>query len=736
MTTESVAASTLTTTKPSGRSAILFAIGFAAAATMTAVATLFAVTGAGPIERASGAMVALLCASLFIALVLTVVLGLRIWKLVRSRARHVSGAQMHLRFAALFSLAAVAPAVIVALFLGASLSSGLEQWFSGRMRSVVENGAGVGQAYLREATENVRGEMLAMAQDLNRARTGLTADINAYRQYLTDQASLRNFPAAYVLNRNSARMAIAEMPNSAPFTPPSSQSFDTADRGDVSVAFTQTPDAIRALYRLADYDDAYLYTVRPLESGIVSKLYAFDQSVFDYREIERRRTSLQTLFALSYLSTAWLVLLAAVWLGLANATRIAEPVGALANAARRLASGDLAVRVAAGRERDEVDDLGRAFNAMSEQIEAQRAALMRARIDAEMRSGFTQAVLSGVSAGVIGLDRDGRVNALNESAEKLLGVGKLMGRRLVDVAPEFSELLGVGPGGAVEAVRVDLVRDGVPVHLSVRASAAAGAEGVVLTFDDMTKLIAAQRQEAWKDVARRIAHEIKNPLTPIQLSAERLKRKYGREIHTDPETFVRCTDTILRQVADIGRMVDEFSAFARMPTPRMAEEDLAEIVRASAFAQRIAFPDTRFDVEAPDGPAPLWCDGRLIGQALTNILKNAAEAIQTRRLEGGEPKEGRVLVRLTESDTEARIEVTDNGVGFPVKDRERLFEPYVTSRAKGTGLGLAIVQRVAEDHGGRLELSDPPGGGPGALVRITLSKTIERPEGLPKAERA
>ncbi|MEJ0024066.1 MAG: ATP-binding protein [Alphaproteobacteria bacterium] len=273
-------------------------------------------------------------------------------------------------------------------------------------------------------------------------------------------------------------------------------------------------------------------------------------------------------------------------------------------------------------------------------------------------------------------------------------------------------------------MRVDLVRDNDTRHLSVRASSASGGEGLVLTFDDMTKLIAAQRQEAWKDVARRIAHEIKNPLTPIQLSAERLRKKYSQEITSDRETFERCTDTILRQVADIGRMVDEFSTFARMPVPKMSDENLTEIVRASAFGQRLAFADTRFDVETPQGPLIVRCDGRLIAQALTNLLKNAAEAIQTRRLTDGEPKEGRVLVTLSAQNGEARIDVVDNGAGFPAQGRSRFVEPYVTTRAKGTGLGLAIVQRVAEDHGGRLELDDAPGGGPGARVSMIIA-TLE-----------
>jgi two-component system nitrogen regulation sensor histidine kinase NtrY len=702
----------------------LFGVGFALAAILTAIATLIAISGVGPFAPVSAFTLWLLGASLALAALLTGVLVIRIVRIARARTTPETGARLHLRFVSLFSLAAVAPAVIVAVFLGAALSTAVEQWFSHRVKSVIESAAGVGRAYIAESTEAIRGEVLAMATDLNGARNALTANAEAYKQYLMDQAGLRSFPAAYVIDRRGAILAKAEISAAPAYAPPSQKAFTVADSGQISADFVQRPDVIHALYRLRAYRDAYLYVVRPVDAGIVTKLREFEQSVLDYRETERRRARLQTLFALSYLSVAWLVLLAAVWLGLSNATRISEPIGALAEAAARVASGDLGVRVEAGEARDEIGALGRAFNRMGEQIEAQRDALVRARSDAEQRSGFIQAVLSGVSAGVVGLDRDGRVTVINRSAEQLLGVSDslLIGRRLADVAPEFAEPITLALVTSGEPRRVDLVRDGGARHLSVRVSAAPDGEGLVLTFDDMTKLIAAQRQEAWKDVARRIAHEIKNPLTPIQLSAERLKRKYADEVRSDPETFERCTDTILRQVADIGRMVDEFSTFARMPTPRLAQEDIGELVRAAAFGQRLAFSDMRFDVDAPDRKIPVWCDGRLIAQALTNLLKNAAEAIQTRRSRDGEPKEGRVVVRVSDLGESVRVDITDNGVGFPAAERETLVEPYVTTRAKGTGLGLAIVQRVVEDHGGRLELADAPGGGPGAWVSVTLFK--------------
>lgn len=675
-------------------------------------------------------MLWLICASLAVSGLLTAFLGVRIVRIASARRAMETGARLHLRFASLFSLAAVAPAIIVALFLGAMVSRGVEQWFSNQVKTVVENAAGVGRLYIQSVETGIRNQVLAMAGDVDQpdAAEGLRTQPDRFAAYLREQAKARGFSSAYVIDGQGRALARGEPQGAPAYEPPSSADIADAQSGGVAISLFEREGVLRSLHALTAYPGAYLYVTQPVDEGMLGQLRTYEQAVVAYRETERRRARLQTLFVLSYLATAWLVLLGAVWVGLSNASRIAEPIGRLAEAAGRVASGDLAARVGVSAERDEVDALGRAFNRMTAQLQTQRADLVNARQDAESRSRFIRAVLSGVSAGVVGLDADGRVRVANSSAESLLGVeeGALEGRRLVDVAPEFRAVLSPedplmddGPH------RVDLLRDGGTVHLSLRRSVdPTGAGGVVLTFDDMTKLIAAQRQEAWKDVARRIAHEIKNPLTPIQLSAERIQRKYAAEIRSEPEVFQRCTDTILRQVADIGRMVDEFSTFARMPTPRMGGAELTELLRANAFAQRLAFADVRFDFEGPETPVTIWCDERLIAQALTNLLKNAGEAITTRRSKDGEPKEGRVLVRLEETPTHAIVEIIDNGLGFPNKDRARLVEPYVTTRAKGTGLGLAIVQRVVEDHGGTLELHDAPAPGPGAMVRITLPKSV------------
>ncbi|MBY0564543.1 MAG: PAS domain-containing sensor histidine kinase [Hyphomonadaceae bacterium] len=713
-----------------GRSALAFVLGLALATVLTAIATVILLLGDGLTGQANTVVRTLLVTSLVVAAGLGWILLQRLFRIAAAWRSSASGARLHVRFVTLFSLAALAPALIVAAFLGFTFSQGVDRWFSQRVETTIENAAAVGRAYVDLASGGLRAEVEAMALDLNAARQGFVEERDRYLEFLAAQAERRQLTSAFVIDRTGRVLAGRQLYGAAtPYLAPSEQAFEVADTGDVSVRFDEGADSVRALYRLAAYEGAYLFVSRSVAPGLVGQLQAFDESVVDYRLAVQQQEELRGLFGLAYFSTAMIVLLAAGWVGLTSATRVAEPIGRLVGAARRVAAGDLKARVAVGEERDEVDALASAFNSMTAQLDAQRRDLVAAQEDAETRRRFIEAVLGGVSAGVIGLDRDGRIMAANSSATQLLSVGEsnVVGRRLVDIAPEFSELLNqLTPTGQTPPQRVDIARDGETTNLSVRMSPDAEG-GLVLTFDDMTKLISAQRQEAWKDVARRIAHEIKNPLTPIQLSAERLRKKYAGEITSDADTFIKCTDTILRQVADIGRMVDEFSSLARMPTPRMAFADMSEVARSTVFGQRLAFPDLRIDVEGVDKPIGLVVDERLLAQALLNLIKNAGESVQARRARDGEPKDGFVLLRLRDLDYGVQFEVVDNGLGFPEKDRRRLIEPYVTTRAKGAGLGLAIVARIVEDHGGLIELADPPAPGPGAIVRFVLPKRGEEP---------
>jgi two-component system nitrogen regulation sensor histidine kinase NtrY len=451
-------------------------------------------------------------------------------------------------------------------------------------------------------------------------------------------------------------------------------------------------------------------------------------AVAQYRRLEQSREGILITFVMIFIIVALLLLLAAVWMGLTLATHISRPISGLIAAAERVRHGDLSVRVKPTTTIAEFGMVGRAFNRMTSQLQSQQEGLLLVNRDLDERRRFTEAVLSGVSAGVIGLDAHATINLPNRSASELLGLDldAARGTPLAEVVPEMAGLIN----NAVEQPdcswqsEIRLIRAGRPRTLMVRVVAEklqGEVLGYVVTFDDITALVMAERKAAWADVARRIAHEIKNPLTPIQLASERLKRKYSREIKSDPDTFVACTETIIRQVEDIGRMVDEFSSFARMPRPELKLENLNELVRQAVFLERNRFPSIRVDLDIPEQPLELLCDSRQVSQALINILKNAAEAVESRNGSNAVLSPGWIGVTVREEHTDnaqrlVYVEVEDNGRGLPQENRDRLTEPYVTTRAKGTGLGLAIVKKVMEDHNGDLSIEDREGGG----ARVSL----------------
>ena len=705
------------------QSRVVLGVGYGVAAGLTGLAILLAASppATGPLGPASELILTVLGFNLVLILALTTVVALRFVALLNARDSD-AGARLHLRFVTLFALAAVAPAVVVALFYGVLVSAGVENWFSTRVQTVVENSARVARSYVDEQKRYIGDHVTLMGADLNRAAQGLQESPIAFSHYLAVQASYHAFPAAYLIDREGRVLARAESADAPAFVLPPPSSFKAADEGAISVPALNSSDLMRAVYRLRSYPDAYLYVVRPVERGIINHLFEADASLIAYRDAAQNRQRIQTIFALSYAETALLVLVGAIWLGMYAAATISAPVARLVQAAGRVAGGDLTARVDAEADPEEIAVLSRAFNSMTHDLQAQQIALKTAHEDAERRRQFIETVLAEVSAGVIGLDSRGRISAANRQAEILLDLpaDHGPGRRLQDLAPEIAAVAAQAGRGAEAEAEVDVVRGRETRRLRVRASRS--EDGLVLTFDDITRLVTAQRNAAWRDVARRIAHEIKNPLTPIQLSAERLRKKYRKDIPADElETFDRCTDTIERQVGDISRMVDEFSNFARMPAPKFAEQDALELIRAAVFAQRVASPDIDVELEEPAPAVTVVADGRMLAQALTNVLKNAAEAVGARRQKG----KGSIRARLKSDDAGVTFEVEDNGVGLPAKDRDRLTEPYVTTREQGTGLGLAIVKRILEDHGGDLELTDSrDGAGALAILRLPTSARV------------
>lgn len=691
------------------------------------IATFVAMTG--NLAAASNArhILLLLLADLVISLGLAALIARRLVILWIERKKGQAGSRLHGRLVALFSVVAVAPTILVAAFSVIMFDLGLEFWFSERVSTAIKNSRAVASAYLDEHQQAIATDALSIAQVLNRGGSSLVYNPALFNNVITRQASLRYLTEAAVYD-SSGRMLARSSDFLLAFNPDIPEwAFERARAAGMVVMTSEEEDRVRALVRLDLAADAYLYVGRLVDPRVLGHMESTSWAVQRYEELEGNRFSLQITFALMFLVVALLLLLVAVWIGLAFANQMTEPIGSLIAASERVGKGDLKARVLGPPRRDEIGNLSRAFNKMTSQLERQQDALLEANEQLDYRNRFIEAVLGGVSAGVVGLDESGRIDLANRKACDFLGerAKALRGRAVVEVMPDLADLLERARRRPKKLAEQQLSipdSNGTERVLLVRISAEledGAIMGFVVTFDEITQLLAAQRKAAWSDIARRIAHEIKNPLTPIQLAAERLKRKYVGQITNDPETFQVCTDTIVRHVGDIGRMVDEFSAFARMPTPVMRKEDIGKLVGQAIFLQRTAQPQVHFSFTPPQEPVMLACDGRQVAQALTNLIKNAIEAIEGRhQVEAAEAPEGAIAVTLETAGTNCVIEIADNGKGLPKTNRNRLTEPYVTTRERGTGLGLAIVKKIMEDHGGDLVLRDREGGG--AVVSLVF----------------
>ncbi|ACT59349.1 sensor histidine kinase NtrY-like [Hirschia baltica] len=700
---------------------------FAISAIVATFATYLSVADVGNTSTAGSPMMTwLLVANLFIILILAAALMARIYRLFRENRSTQGGARLRLRIIALFGLAAMVPTIIAAL-LGTLINRSVENWFSERVYAVIENASDAANASFTAVISDVRSNVTEAAKDLNDASVvaAFTEAPLQFKEFLTAESQLRNLPVLAIYN--SQKEIVFSTQNDTPLTigPMSELNWIAAKNGKDAVSVSED-FVVSTLTRLTAYPNAYLYSASQGPISVGKQLKATQAGLEEYRAAGLRKDSLRTVFVLSYIESALLVLLGTAWLGMYAAGQIATPIGDLAAAARSVRDGDLSVRLDRPKGRDEIDDLSQAFNQMTMRLSRQRRDLDSARLEAEGRSEFIETVLSGVEAGVIRVDPLFKITLANASAGRLLELSSemLQGALLHEVAPEFLSALrkAVESSEAIGSnIQITSGRGTRDIH--VRISPEAEMSGFVVTFHDTTRLVAGQRQAAWKDVARRIAHEIRNPLTPIQLSAERIQRRFGKQITIDKDTFDSCTDTILRQVGDIGRMVEEFSSFARMPKPTLAPFDLNELVQNIAFAQRLASPTVAIVATVPEQKSMMTGDERLLGQALTNIIKNARESVE-RHILTGEIKVGSVSINLEVMSEKAILTVRDTGVGFPVEDRSRLLEPYVTTRETGVGLGLAIVSRIVEDHGGEITLGDNELAESGARVNISLPLTV------------
>src|SRR5258707_1646346 len=674
------------------------AIALAAAALASGIATYLALTGAPPFGPRPVLVLLLLNLDLVLLLALAAVVAKRLFEVRAERRRGLAGSRLQVRLVGLFSLIAVLPTIIVAVFSYLFFSFGVEAWFSDNVRTAISESVAVADAYVREHQQAIRADALAMASDLDRSASTLVLNPQYLAPVLTAQAAMRGLTEAAVLDRKGSMVARTGLAFALGFEDVSQDALRRANQGEVVIMTNDQDERVRALVRLSELSDLYLYVGRFIEPRVLAHRDEVHLAAAQYERLEGQRSGFQITFAVIYILVAMLFLAAAISIGIHFAAQLADPISRLVGAAERVSSGDLSARVPEGDKDDELVSLSRAFNRMTYQIQSQQRELIDANRQLDERRRFTETVLTGVSAGVIGLDRGGRIYLPNRTASALLGVDLdlSIGENLAEVAPEMARLLKLSarrPDRLAQA-QVQIAGTDSMRTLLVRIAAEhddGEIRGFVVTFDDITELVSAQRKAAWADIARRIAHEIKNPLTPIQLAAERLRRKYLKEIKKDPETFRICTDTIIRHVEDIGRMVDEFSSFARMPAPVLKPEDLATIVEQAVFLERTAHPKIGFETRFAARPVPLRCDARLIGQALINIIKNAIESIEGRIAESGPAPPGQIIVTI-EADGPIAVTIEDNGKGLPRHGRQQLTEPYVTTPAKGTGLGLAILK--------------------------------------------
>ena len=694
----------------------------------------------GPMDSGSGDWLRLLLLlDLIYLLVLAGLVSRRMVRMVMARRHSQAGSRLHLRLASLFTGIALVPTVLVALFAGITFAIGLEGWFSTRVQQVVAASVSAAEAYQDEHRRDLTEDAQALANYLIAAgRADPLLDDGTLRQLLvTGQGQIqRGLREAYVVDALGQLRARGERSYRFWYEQPESGDYLRADADGIALIEDWQNSEFRALVPLRPLADRYLYVTRNVDGKLLGLLDETRETAGFYQQLEATRGRVLLEFSLVYLGFALLLVFAATWAGLWFAERLSRPIGRLAEGAEAVGAGNLDMQIPNLGTGDEIETLGHAFNRMTRQLKAQRVELVETYQNAEAQRRLFDSVLSSVTAGVIGLDAAGEIDFVNRAATRLLGVTEAdHDRPLALAVPEFAALFARLAGGVADTVQeeVRLTREGrmesLLTRMAIRRGADGGLEGYVVAFDDVTELVSAQRMAAWGDVARRVAHEIKNPLTPIQLSAERVRRKFGKLAQTeaDREALAQYTDVIIRQTGDLRRIVDEFSRFARMPEPDRHETDLAKLLRDAVLIQQDALGEALI-ADLPDRPVMAAIDAGMIHQALTNLLKNAGESV-TEQGEKAEPGwTPLVQVEMTAQPDRAVIRITDNGLGLP-PDRARLFEPYVTMKSGGTGLGLPIVKKIIEEHGGTLTLTDTLPRGATAEIRLPLDRITPRPEG-------
>jgi two-component system nitrogen regulation sensor histidine kinase NtrY len=696
--------------------------------TVLGFATFLLLTGLMPIKPTSANITNMLYANGLVVLAMVAMILGQIIHLFWERRKGIAGAGLHIRLVGLFSLVSVVPALLVAAFATVTLNRGLDAWFSEQTRSIVETAAGVADAYVTNASEATRNDVANIAADLVQPQQleSFNNDRPVFLNRVARHAALRNLAAIYVFNTQTKRIEANVAANDKiTFIAPTPDALQKGEKGDiVLIPPGRGGNLIRAMMKLQGYPNDYLYAYRIVAPDVIEQLTKTSDAKQRYDQLQNDRVGVQLTFGLVYALVALIFLLAAIWAGMWFSDRLVAPIVRLLTASRDVARGDFNAKVKVIEGPGDLQRLSQTFNLMTDQITFSRDQLLNSNAQLDERRRFTEAMLEGVSAGVIGIAPNHHITLVNRSTLQHLRLNNddLMGKNISQVLPEFGEIFqqALARNATSADGQANVSIDGEELSFIVRITTELGSatdHGHVLTFDDITQLVSAQRNSAWSDIARRIAHEIKNPLTPIQLSAERLKRKYLKEITTDKHVFEQCTDTIIRQVADLGRIVDEFSSFARMPSAVLEVHNLNDLVREATVLQRVSASDLDINFDLADPPMVFPFDRRHMTQAVTNLVKNAREAIEARP---SQTKRGKIVIATGHNGTAPFLSVTDNGIGLPQENRNRLAEPYMTTREKGTGLGLAIVKRIMEEHGGALKLQDAPKG-QGAMVRLEFA---------------
>lgn len=697
-------------------------------ALLSSVATLLIFADYTPISPTSQVVLILFGMNALIILFLVGILIAEARRLIAARRAQAAGARIHIRMVALFSGIAAVPAILIALVGSVTLDRVLNPAFLQDVRGFIYTTGEVARIFREAQCRALLQESKLTASDLDRISPLHLSNRALFLEYFGGRSRILGFTSAAMIKRDGSVVEYGTAPFSRIVTPEPSD-FEDALKDEPLCLVLDEGRTFVALRSMNNFADTFMYAERPIDPLATEFPNQVRNLTSLYEAYEGHRRNIQIAFATMFALIALIMLLSATWLGLSFANRLVQPIRRLIAATDQVSSGNLYVQVPVNRREGDLAHLGETFNKMTSELRLQQNRLIAASRLNDERRVFTEAVLSGVPAAIIGVDSHGVVNVLNPSAFKLLDESidvdpeQVVGRPIEEIIPELGAALAEARPSHMRSYQgqVDLMRKGRERIFNVRVTteqSQSDERNQVITLDDITDLVSAQRTSAWADVARRIAHEIKNPLTPIQLSAERLKRKYGKVITEDRAIFDQCTDTIVRQVDDIKRMVDEFSSFARMPKARLERDDLGACVSQVAFLMRVGHPEIAIEEELPEPPLMTLFDRRLLSQAMTNIVKNAAEGISGEELEAGEERAPRIRIRLSRSgEGEIAIDVIDNGKGFPKENRQRLLEPYMTTRAEGTGLGLPIVAKILEDHGGGIELLDAPEGR-GAWVRL------------------